>query len=419
MDKMASTSHPVYADTPVSQPGSSTATNQSEASAADVNTSDTSSSESAFLLSLRQPTSSDFARKRQVLKNPPPVGKRRARGHGAFDPISVTPSQRVKEFPNESLTVSNKRLFCNACREEVGLKSTIVRNHVRSNKHEMGKNRLARKEAVERDIAQAFRAAETEHPREDQRVYRVRVVRVFLRTATPLNKLSYFRFLLEENALRLADRRQMADLIPFVFSQEQESIKKEISNNYLSVIFDGTTRLGEAMAIVVRYIDDEWSIQQRLIRLKLLQKSMTGEEIAQVVIDTLSREYGIFPNRLLACMRDRAAVNNVAVRFMKVLYNNLLDVGCFSHTLDLVGDKICVPTLSDFMLSWLSLFSHSTKAKLLWKEKTGRPIRSYCPTRWWSKWECMKQVFELFPDVDSFVKSNDEFSHTTRSKLHC
>ena len=134
-------------------------------------------------------------------------------------------------------------------------------------------------------------------------------------------------------------------------------------------------------------------------------------------MDTLSREYGIFPNRLSACMRDRAAVNNVAVRFMKVLYTNLLDVGCFSHTLDLVGDKIFVPTLSDFMLSWLSLFSHSTKAKLLWKEKTGRPIRSYCPTRWWSKWECMKQVFELFPDVDSFVNSNDEFSHTTRSKL--
>ena len=54
----------------------------------------------------------------------------------------------MKEFPNESLTVSNKRLFCNACTEEVGLKSTVVRNHVHSNKHEMGKNRLARKDAV-------------------------------------------------------------------------------------------------------------------------------------------------------------------------------------------------------------------------------------------------------------------------------
>ena len=55
MDKMASTSHLVDADTPVSQPDSSTATNQSEASAADVDTADTSSSESAFLLSLYVP----------------------------------------------------------------------------------------------------------------------------------------------------------------------------------------------------------------------------------------------------------------------------------------------------------------------------------------------------------------------------
>ena len=64
------------------------------------------------------------------------------------------------------------------------------------------------------------------------------------------------------------------------------------------------------MAIVVRYVDNDWSIQQRLIRFKLLQKIMTGEEIAQVVMDTLSRKYGILPNHLLACIRDRAALSN-------------------------------------------------------------------------------------------------------------
>ena len=100
-----------------------------------------------------------------------------------------------------------------------------MRNYLRSNKHKMGK---ARKEATERDIAHAFKSAEMEqHPRcetlpEDQRVYRVRIVRVFLRTATPLNKLNDFRGLLEENALRLTDRRQMADIVPFVFTQEQD-----------------------------------------------------------------------------------------------------------------------------------------------------------------------------------------------------
>ena len=106
---------------------------------------------------------------------------------------------------------------------------------------------------------------------------------------------------------------------------------------------------------VFQYVDEEWNIQQRLIRLKLLQKSLTGEEITQVVMDTLCKEYSIPPDRLLVCMRDCASVNNVAVRFIKILYTKILDIGRFLHTLDLVGDKICIPTLSDFMLSWLSL----------------------------------------------------------------
>ena len=78
----------------------------------------------------------------------------------------------------------------------------------------------------------------------------------------------------------------MADMVPFILAQEQQLLKKEISGKFVSTIFDGTTRLGEA---VVRYVDDSWVIQQRLICLKVLEKSMTGEEIAQVVMDTLSR----------------------------------------------------------------------------------------------------------------------------------
>ncbi len=110
--------------------------------------------------------------------------------------------------------MSNKKAFCNECREEVELKSTVVRNHVKSNKRRLGKDRLARKEATEWDIATAFKSAQQEeHLRgetlsEEQHVYRVRAVRVFLRTATPLNKLNHFRGLLEENSLRLTDRRQ-------------------------------------------------------------------------------------------------------------------------------------------------------------------------------------------------------------------
>ncbi len=51
----------------------------------------------------------------------------------------------------------------------------------------------------------------------------------------------------------------------------------------LSLIFDGTTRLGEAIAIVARYVDDDWKVQQRLIRLDIVAHSVTGEQLAQVL----------------------------------------------------------------------------------------------------------------------------------------
>ena len=38
--------------------------------------------------------------------------------------------------------------------------------------------------------------------------------------------------------------------------------------------FDGSTRLGEALAILVHFIDKDWNIQQRLLKLEILAKSL-------------------------------------------------------------------------------------------------------------------------------------------------
>ena len=57
------------------------------------------------------------------------------------------------------------------------------------------------------------------------------------------------------------------------------------------MIFDGTSRLGEVLAVVLRMVDD-WTIKQRLVRLKFLMKSMTGEEVARELIQLLSMILG-------------------------------------------------------------------------------------------------------------------------------
>ena len=47
-------------------------------------------------------------------------------------------------------------------------------------------------------------------------------------------------------------------------------------------------------------------------------------------------------------MRDRTSVIRVAMQILKVIYPNILDVGCVSHTLDHVGGSFKTPTLSEF-----------------------------------------------------------------------
>lgn len=153
------------------------------------------------------------------------------------------------------------------------------------------------------------------------------------------------------------------------------------------------------------------------MRIQMLAKSLRGEEIAREIIATLSTELGIKPTRLLAAMRDRASCNNVAMRTIKVIFPAVLDIGCYSHTLDRVGEQFKVPTLDEFGKYWVSLFAHSPRARLLWKERTGQSATTYSETRWWSKWEVLKQVMLLFGDVLPFLQENVDISPGTRGKL--
>ena len=77
--------------------------------------------------------------------------------------------------------------------------------------------------------------------------------------------------------------------------------------------------------------------------MKLLSKSLTGEELAREIISTLSTSYGLQSHQLVAAMRDRSSVNNVAMTTVKLLYPAVIDIGCFSHTLDRVGEQFKIP----------------------------------------------------------------------------
>ena len=381
------------------------------------------STSESLLDRLRAPQPSDLSRPRQIKYNPPVGKKRHQPSKTSHDLKSVSPHQRLREFANEGLTVSGGKLFCTGCREELGLKVTVIRQHLKSNKHQLGKERLQRKDREERDIAEVFDAYNKEQhlvgetlPK-DVQVYRIKVVRTFLKAGVPLNKMDTFRELLEENGARLAGRRSLSDLIPFIREEEVTKIRQEIAGRKVSVIFDGTTRLGEAMVIVLRFVTDDWQIQHRLIRLQLLAKSLAGEEIARELISVLQVEYRIGVGTLVGSMRDRASVSNVAMATVKVLYPGVFDVGCFSHTIDHVGERFHTPALNKFVTAWITLFSHSPKARLAWHTRTGRSVKTFSKTRWWSRWEVVNQLLELFGDIQPFLEENGDLGPATRSKM--
>ena len=172
----------------------------------------------------------------------------------------------------------------------------------------------------------------------------------------------------------------------------------------LSVIFDGSTRHGEAIAIIVRFVDNGWNIIQRLVRIDVHSESVNANKLAEVLNQCLSVDYGVRENSLLAAMRDGASVNQAALDRIAFRLLKMLNVMCFSHTLDNEGNHLVILTLVEFGSLWIRVFRHSCKAKLLWKDLTGQTARSYSETRRWSKCEMYHQLMVQFGDVERLVE---------------
>ena len=106
------------------------------------------------------------------------------------------------------------------------------------------------------------------------------------------------------------------------------------------------------------------------------------------------------------------------MRTLAVVYPKVMDIGCFSHTIDQVGDHFKTPILSEFSTSWIMLFSHSPKVKLLWKEQTRRSVTFYSATRWWSRWEVYHQLLLQFGDIELFLQRHDDLGPTPHRRPH-
>ena len=96
-------------------------------------------------------------------------------------------------------------------------------------------------------------------------------------------------------------------------------------------------------------------MQQYLVRIQVLSKYLTGEEIARELINVLCVTYGIRSNNLVT-IRDGASINNVAMHTLKIVHTLVVDISCFSHIIDHVA------IISIEVLHVISLASHQKSA---------------------------------------------------------
>ena len=324
---------------------------------------------------------------------------------------NVPIAQRLAEFKGHSLIMDtiHKNIFCRCCKQGdiKNIKETIA-NHVRSPTHQKALlawlARLENESDVKEFLVDYYKENSAEvmsSLSQDVLLYRFNVMETFLAAGLPPTKIDELASLLAGD---VCESRMMKMFIPKVEAFEFQRLRRELKDQKVTVIFDGTTRLGEAIVVLLRWCPADFSsIQMRLVTVQTAEKHMDGPELCAFINNILSAVCQIESINVVGGARDSCSTNGTAMRNLKVVMLELQDFLCVSHTLSKLGEHISLPTLSDFMTHWLGLVQHHPSAKRLWKEETGgQAMEGYSTIRW-----CSREVVqnELAVKLGTHVKS--------------
>lgn len=371
-------------------------------------------------------------RQRTMKTNRPPKGVRRAVANGwgvrkTKEPTKVTPSDRVRAFPNDCLEVAKGRLFCRACKHELSVRWSNFNVHINSNKHKRAAGAYQTR-AEETDRLTAFmNDYYLQNPGEVGSgtapatiLFRWTVVESFLNSGTSLEKVEELRPLFELAGHPLTDHSHLKMFIPKILVKEVDLVRAEIADQYLTISFDGTTRLGEAVNLCARFIPADFScVANRCLNLSTTATHMDGLGLYRHLCNLLLTKLQMSLTNIVGISRDSCATNGVACRKLLDLVPHAVDFLCTSHTLQHTGEHLDLPTVEAFMTAWLVLVSHSHATRLIWRSMVGTSMKSFCKTRWWSRWEVLKDLASNFASLEGFLNrlKDDGIGGTTTHTL--
>ena len=106
--------------------------------------------------------------------------------------------------------------------------------------------------------------------------------------ASRLRKIDDLRDLLERGGTQLTGSQHLMAVVPKIELFEFARLVKELEGQRVCIIYDGTTRLGECVAVLLRWCPVDFAkIEQRLVALRTTETHMNGGELGALLMDIL------------------------------------------------------------------------------------------------------------------------------------
>ena len=363
------------------------------------------------------PTPSRLGRDRVLKVNKstsgPPIGARTSRKIVQTNANLV--AKCMKEHPNQTFSNIRGVLFCQACKAEVNHDKTTADRHVESEKHCKAVQRLLRQQDRHAEMAVTIDKwfddtnAQGAQLATSTLVYRMSLLNAFLHSGIPLSRLEYalLHDFLRDFALGAPSRSVLSNMIPCAKEHEVGTVRKELKGKELMIVFDGTTHVAEVCCIIVRWIDDDFTPQQRIVHLGFYERAFRHGHIVAMMNQVVRVEFQIDYRCVRAFQRDRASVNSAAMERLRDDFPLAEDLACLSHTLDNCGHHFDAPALEQFFNNWNGLFARSTNIQGTWRDVAGSSFPTKSPTRWWSEYDCFVYLLEHEQHIPLFLAHDD------------
>ena len=342
--------------------------------------------------------------------------------------VFITPTAALKKWPKEGIYITDKYLRCGCNnRSIVNWDQNRFTEHFKRDKHKKWKA------AVERQgVRQStFTRRETEKKSEKERLEfqgtkrrpnaeddasREEFIKAMSIAGIPLHTAMKIRGWIERGMKFSIGH--VSDLyrtyLPKLLKDEIADQKQDLAEKPIGIIHDATPRLGDFFAMLARFIvlDPEEKTaraNQLLFHCAAIKGSLNAETLSRELHHGIN-ERDIRLRDVLVSMNDGCSVNIKAHERISKTCNDINTLvwfvsNCMSHCASNAGKEAGFVLLDLFWSLLQKVFSNSDKAKDIWFERTNKSFPSYNEIRWYSKYEVLEVISDLFPDLITVMQS--------------